>query len=62
MNQVQGLKTGLFRDKEFLKSFYGDTQDPWKISGLASGEGWNDNVCRAVWMLTRIERWRNVFG
>jgi len=43
-------------DKEFQKAFYGDTPKPWfgQRGGQISGSGWNDNVYKAVWMLTHL--------
>ncbi|MCP4162121.1 MAG: hypothetical protein GY760_18770 [Deltaproteobacteria bacterium] len=40
--------------KKFQNSFYGNTEQPWKWQGQVSGAGWNDNVYKAVWILTHL--------
>ncbi|MBW4429867.1 MAG: hypothetical protein KME50_37355 [Nostoc desertorum CM1-VF14] len=40
---------------EFQLSFMGNTPEVWKLTGLALGNGWDDNVYKAVWMLTHLK-------
>ncbi len=53
-----GRKYWLFGEKqtsEFQDSFMGNTPEAWKLMGLALGRGWDDNVYKAVWMLTHLK-------
>ena len=54
IKQIDTLKQCIFKDKEFQDSFYGNTPTPLQITGRAYGKGCNDNVYRAVWMLTHL--------
>lgn len=39
----------------FRESFIGQTDAPWQTSGRMLGSGWEDNVYRAVWLLTHLQ-------
>lgn len=38
--------------RSFQDSFMGNTAKPFQTSGRISGSGWDDNVLKAVWLLT----------
>ncbi|QLE59610.1 hypothetical protein [Nostoc sp. TCL26-01] len=40
---------------EFQLSFMGNTAEVWRQMGRALGDGWDDNVYKAVWMLTHLK-------
>lgn len=40
---------------EFQLSFTGNTPEVWRQMGRALGNGWDDNVYKAVWMLTHLK-------
>lgn len=40
---------------EFQLSFMGNTPEVWRQMGRALGDGWDDNVYKAVWLLTHLK-------
>ncbi|MGK7873387.1 MAG: hypothetical protein AB4426_08755 [Xenococcaceae cyanobacterium] len=40
---------------EFQDDFMGNTPEVWRQMGRALGNGWDDNVYKAVWMLTHLK-------
>jgi hypothetical protein len=53
-----GKKYWLIRNKttdEYQDSFMGNTPEVWQQMGRALGNGWDDNVYKAVWMITHLK-------
>lgn len=40
---------------DFQDSFMGNTPEVWQQMGKALGDGWDDNVYKATWMLTHLK-------
>jgi hypothetical protein len=43
------------KDDGFQNDFIGNTHKNWRITGTIIGSGWNDNVYKAVWLLTHLK-------
>jgi len=53
-----GKKYWLLGDKTtdaFQDSFMGNTPEVWRQMGRALGNGWDDNIYKAVWMITHLK-------
>lgn len=46
---------GKEQTSEFQDDFMGNTPEVWRQMGRALGNGWDDNVYKAVWMLTHLK-------
>ena len=51
---ITGTRKFTKEEKKFRESFVGNTDSPWQLSGRIYGSGWDDNVYRAVYLVTHL--------